>query len=406
MSHELITATQLAQKAHVSKETGNQIALVTDPYHDFPLVACGYPDGRSVFSVIKRRSGRTTITCPFVLAVGETWDFHVFTTPLHDYKNSPLGVYSNGGLLNNAGGFMTIGPVNIICRHYNSAGTALNAVHIPFNGVVSVGDNMSQIRTVSLGFEVHDVSPMLDKQGSISVYRVNEPPRSVYGVFGTSPATSFPHDYLGGVPSNLSELTLNPTFRTWELEHGTYCVALPSHNNDYHAFLRSNFVLQIPIGFGTDTCIFTNVVSSSDTVSWSPLLSVGAMSSRLTSSTLSYVVDFRQVVEMIPSVGSPTMLYANTAPEYNSQFLKLYKRMLLSIPPGTKVGNNDSGDWFRFIANAARTLAPLVVNALPPQLKTVAALAAPLANHALDKLEQKITNKKTAGTKAPTKKNG
>lgn len=409
MSQIPITATQLASSAHVSKETGNQLALVTDPYHDYPITATGFPDGKSVYSVVKRRNGRTTIICPFTLSSNQSWDFHVFTTPLHDYTTLKTGWYTDGMLSDNATGNMVIGPVNVLCKHYDAAGVVINVLLIPFPATAPVTVASSQCRTVSLGFEIHDASPTLESQGTISSYRVNEPPLSVYGIFQGTPSLSYPHDYVGSVPTDLGAIMINPTNKTWELKHGVYSVALPAHTNSYHLGARSSIVIPLPLIPITFNCVYLNTVTTGNTVSWSPLLCSGSASSRLTSSALSYVVDYRQIVELMPSPSSDLMQYATTSPVYNNQFMKMYKTMVFTIPCATKVGNNASGDWFRAIAGLARTVAPMVMSVLPPQARALATLAAPIANYGLTKLEDKMnnrSNKKPTGDKPPPKKNG
>lgn len=411
MSHNIpITATQLAQSAHVSKETGNQLALVTDPYHDYTLTATGFPDGKSVYSVVKRRNGRATITCPFTLSAGQTWDFQIFTTPLHDYVSVSLGFYQAGYLNDTASGTMKVGPVNVVCRQYDNTGLMINAKMLDMGAIVDVSAAGAFCRTVSLGFELHDTSATLDKQGSISVYRLNDQPRSVYGRRSGTPILSFPHDLLGVTPKNLTEIMINPTCHTWELRHGVYSVSLPPADNEYHADLLSSFVLPIPILFGGNNCVYLDAAVTTVPVGWSPLMCTGAMSSKLTNTAVNYLVDFRQIVELIPDAASELMMYSTVSPEFNNQFMKLYKAMIYKIPSGTKVNNNASGDWFRAIAGIARTVAPMITQVLPPQAKAIAALAAPLANHLLNKVEDKIANrnsnkKSSSQTQAP-KKNG
>lgn len=412
MSHNVpITATQLAQSAHVSKETGNQLALVTDPYHDYPITATGFPDGKSVFSVAKRRNARTTIICPFTLAPGETWDFHVFTTPLHDYGTFRLGYYDAGNLTDPGAGSVKLGPVNILCRHYSTTGTILNAVYLDFGPLPLIAQVGGQTRTVSLGYEIHDTSPTLDKQGTISSYRINQQPRSVFGSIGSTAKLAFPHDFIGRVPESLSQIMINPTAHTWELRHGVYGVSLPAYENEYHLNTASSFVLPLPVTFGGTNVVYLDaVVDSGKKDGWSPLLCAGSLSSKLPSTAVSYSVDFRQTVELLPDASDTTMMYATTCPEYNNQFAKMYKLMIYKIPAATKVNNNASGDWFRAIASIARTVAPMALQVLPPQAKALATLAAPLANYALTKAEEKITkranDKKPSGLKSPPKKNG
>lgn len=405
--NELLTATQLAQKAQVSKETGHSLALITDPFHDHNLVAEGFPDGKAVFSVIRRRNLRKTIACPFVLANGESWNFHVFTTPLHDYESMTVGNISVSGVGVRAAGSVTVGPINVMCQHYGSNGYLLNTVFLPWSlpyDIVPVGS--AKARTVSLGYEIHDTSPEINKMGSVSSYRLNDTVSLVNSRINGTPNTAFSCTITPDIPISLNEIVMLPNARTWELEKGVYSVSLPVSTNPFEPRMANSYVVRIPIITSDHNCVYRDVTTNADVISWSQLYCSGSMSSLLTSAQLTYVLDVRQIVEVVPLPSSDLMAYASGAPEYNHQFMKLYKALVHALPSATLVGNNDSGDWFRNIVSLVRQIAPLVIQALPPQAKTVAMLAAPVADVVLKKVEQRLDKKKSPGATAPTKKNG
>lgn len=404
---ELLTATQLAQKAQVSKETGHSLALITDPFHDHSLIAEGFPDGKAVFSVIRRRNLRKTIACPFVLANGESWDFHVFTTPLHDYESLKIGAVTDGGVQDLAAGVVGLGPINVICRHYGANGAMLNVVVLPWVPPYDVvPQGAAKARTVSLGYEIHDTSPEINKMGSISSYRLNDTVSLLNSRKVGTPNIAFSYTLTPAIPESLNEIVMLPNAKTWELEKGVYSVSLPVANNPFEPLAANNLVVRIPSIMNSQNCAFRDVLESAAVLSWSQTYCSGSMSSLLTSDQLTYVLDVRQIIELVPLPNSTLLSYASGSPEYNHQFMKLYKALVHTLPCATFVGNNDSGDWFRNIVALVRQIAPLVIQALPPQAKTVAMLAAPVADVVLKKVEQRLDKKKSPGATAPAKKNG
>lgn len=397
MSQRLLNATQLASLTHVSKETGNLLALVTDPFHDFPTVATGFPDGSTIYSAVPRIAAEDTIVCPFTLAEGETWAFHVFTTPLHNNVSLRLGSLAGPIVTDTAAGTMPLGPVNVMYMHYGTSGTVIDerVVPLPFSSNVSFG---TAARTISLGFEIHDISPELVKQGSVTVYRMNDRSTHVDSYLAGTPQGTivpFGFTYMPGVPATLQQAALIPNTRTWELRDGVYAVALPAAHNPYHEGIRTNVVVQIPPFAGSNCAymVYDPQVAFTN-APWSSLHCCGAMSSRLTTKDVSYRISVKQVLEYSPSPTSTTLIsFATRCPEYDPKFLKLYKALIPHMPAGTKVGNNDSGDWFRAIVSIAKTIAPLVIPVLPAPVRNVATIAAPVVDQVINAIEKKLDNR-------------
>lgn len=161
----------------IPQQTKEYISLVTDPYHDRNLRVSGFPDGRNVTSVVRRLAYQTSVNCPFALTTGESWDFHIFTTPLHNavdmYSATRDGVSKNRILITPT--TTTINTVNIFYRHYDNAG-AIKAIQFkslgqPSGTSVINPDTDGPGRTVSLAFELHNTTAELYKSGSITTYR-------------------------------------------------------------------------------------------------------------------------------------------------------------------------------------------------------------------------------------------
>ena len=88
---------------------------------------------------------------------------------------------------------------------------------------------------------------------------------------------------------------------------------------------------------------------------YSPLACAGAFSSDYTDDHQTFSLDMRQVLEIMPSPeDTGLMMFATTAPEIDTTFIRMYKAMFNNIPPGVVVSKNASGDWFRQIIRIAK----------------------------------------------------
>lgn len=374
----------------LSASTSNYVSLVTDPYHDYNLRATGYPDGQVLFSSIKRQYGRITISCPFVLATDDTWDFHVFTTPLH-YLTDMTGATHSGNVFTASVTPATLGPITVFYKHYLPNGTITDSKLVAMGEVVvsNTPQNSSQNRTVSLGFELHNTTAELYKSGSLTVYRTPVIDNNVDG-YMTLLATTSPHSttVIASIPISLDEANMLPNSRTWEASHGAYCIGLPALDNRLSPYLPTNVCIKG--GILESAYNMVNVTSSTTPTlvryaSYSPMACAGVISSRFKDSNQIFALDYRQVLEEVPNASAKAKLsYASTAPEVDRAFLKIYKNMFNRIPPGTYVSNNASGDWFRSIIRIVRDTLPHLTPFLPGQAKVIASTVLPIVNQVLD----------------------
>jgi hypothetical protein len=79
------------------------------------------------------------------------------------------------------------------------------------------------------------------------------------------------------------------------------------------------------------------------------------------------------IVEIAPTPANITLLsMASSSALYEPKALELYSRMLTQLPPGTKVGNNASGDWFRTVLKTAGMVASAIAPIIPnPAVKAI-----------------------------------
>lgn len=397
----------------IDRETSNTIMLVTDPYHDYNLGAVGYPDGSAILSAVQRRYARKTIANPFNLTVGESWAFHIYATPLHFVRAMPTGNLSGNVLVTNANPDVEQGPLNIQFFHYDNTGAIKDSQTVALGSSSPyTNSNMSQVRTVSFGYELHNTTADINRSGSLTVYRtpVNYHQVNMYTKQGAV-FRPFGCLHLNSIPHSIETATNYPNTRTWEASKGLYSVCLPDPNNTFSNSVPSNIMLKSGTSANGYTYMYHDPFETEATIAThSPLCCTGVWSSKY-STDQTFTLDFRQILEILPSSNDPVDLsFASTCKPRDRLFLKLYKQMYTEIPPGVPVSMNAAGDWVRSIIKIAKTVLPSL-GAMPGIVGNVAKVATPVV-HAISTLTSKpdvsnrtVTNKQLkAALKQPTRK--
>lgn len=390
----------MSSQKTIPPRTLEYISMVTDPYHDRNLRVSGFPDGNTMMSAIKRFAKQQTVACPFTLAPGQTWSFHIFTTPLH-HVTPFFSCDLVGNIASGLTGSITpeyVGPVNIYYQLHNPDGGIASTIFTPLGETgPAIENGRDSLRTVSLAFELHNTTAELYKAGSLTAYRLNSSGtrsdyyRNVDDVSGDLEPFTFTH--LTTVPASLGEANQLPNARTWEASKGIYSVTLPSPNNSYSSQLFQN--VGISTGRPNTTRHYLVYAKDADRssvgASWSPASCTGVMSSMFPDAHQTFTLDYRQVVEFAPTAQSPNLPYATTSPECDLLFMKLYKRMMNSIEPGVPVGFNSAGEWFRRILSLAKDQLPNLLHLLPPNYKLAATAALPAVNLLVDKVVDRLS---------------
>lgn len=393
----------------LSKETQNAIALITDPYHDTEIVSVGFPDDKAAYSAVSRFASRHVISCPFVLTTGDTWSFHVYTTPLINRSTMRIRLH-NVSSLDLMDVTREIGPVNILYYHYR-AGAYFAHTHQALGKYASppaqTPDFSDKTRTVSLGYEIHNTSAAIDKSGSLTVYRTSPQDSQISLIdAGGSTATDYGalnqtimFNHILTIPSNIDTAEMLPGTVTWDAAQGVYSVALPEANNPFSSQYHRNAMISFDWNpqFSRQCYVSPGVpAGGTGNIAFSPLRCTGTISSQYANANQTFNLDMRQVTEVVPSARDPNLLaYARRTPDHNPQFLKVYKAMLNKIPAGVPVNQNSAGDWFRKIAEVVREVLPLVPSVLPPQVRPFAMAALPLADALLKKASPQTHNDDT-----------
>lgn len=392
----------------LSRETQNAIALVTDPYHDTEIETVGFPDDATAYSILNRFNLRYTIQCPFTLADGDSWDFHVFALPLVCESEMALRLVSGSSLqLRDAS--TTLSSLNVTYHHYRAGALLAHSTRaLPIMDAVS-SSKPGRRRIVSHAYEIHDTTASLYRSGSLTTYRTSSPPISI-SLYDSATTT----DYgvanqtlnfwrVAEHPASLITAEMLPGTVTWDAGQGVYAVSLPEANNTFASEYHQNVIIGYAPNPAFDQGVYASIKTSR--VATSPLRCCGTMSSQFITRENTFNLDFRLVLETVPHPQDINALsYCRRSADHNPQFLKLYKAMLNHIPIAVPVNQNSAGDWFRKIAGIVREVLPMVPSILPPMARPIAMAALPLADNLLSRIQKSEPTKNDLSQRFLSKK--
>lgn len=400
----------------LSEEAKKSLTQLSDPFHDYEVECIGLPDGLPEKSIVRKVKKSLTISRPATFPDDETWDCHIFTLPERRYATQSGPTILGQGTLSRVANVYTetstshvIGPINIYSVSGGTDSLPGSGPYVAGNvneQALSLNDYYSgQSRVIASGFEVHDVSSDLYKQGTCTVYRLpqfNYPSNMIPTVGGNAQAP------IAGTesrlpPGNIEAAMLLPGSRQWEARWGCYLVDTYDLEENrpraakygYHAFkvgdddLSGTGSLPTMMMHGTFNTAATALASYKDVLRDTS----GAFFTGLSpnsSLTLTYVA----VIETFPTFVDPLVTLARSTPEMDPNFFMLYKAIAQEIPSGVMVGENASGDFWDKVLGIISDVAPVLGPAFGPVGGAVGGLISTAA-----KVGQKTRNEKAAKTK-------
>lgn len=373
-----------------------------DPFHDTILNNNrGWPDVSTAGSVVQciKSSMQVSATSGGGGAVAAPWDCHIAVLP--SLLPSP---YIASTTRRGAGFFWdstvsTSGPFGgLMAMASFSAGTPVN--WFPFTGHPTYLGSMGldkayssgTTRVIGIGFEVHDTTAEIYRQGSCTVYRQPEPERESMVYCGTSNAAVLGSEMMNYTftgmpmrlpPTNTAEAMLLAGSRQWASKEGCYCVgAFHSNQNPPQATSYVTPVWQqatdedqmiaTPTAADNVSTIwvrntrpgisrtiggltFTSLTTNPDKIY--PFHQFGAIFSGLNpNSTLT--INMNVYVEHFPSIANkPLTVMSTPSCRLDTMALEIFSHALSVMPVGVPVRENGLGTWF---ANLISEIEPFV----------------------------------------------
>jgi len=313
----------------------------------------------------------TTFTAP--AGVAGNWDAHVFNLPMA----SSTGSFSVDGIadwiryqdsaVSVAG---TVGPVNI---YSGATGTnllpitgapATNAyatVPAALNTDISGGIS----RVLGMGFEVTNTTAEINKQGSVTCYRMPQNTATgqiIVANFNNSNQGTVVMRRMRTPPSTVAQANLLKGTRTWDAASGVY--AVPVQNSMANPLQLMNTELGLiqaeatpglastairtPYGItGAGTAVPAMSAYVPNAQQFTPFDTTGAYFTGLSNATI-LTIKVKIYVERAPTFSEANLaVLASPSAGYDVNALTLYARCVSELPVAVKVGDNASGDWWR-----------------------------------------------------------
>jgi hypothetical protein len=357
-----------------------------DPFHDYDLKTAGYPDAQGGLSVVSMRVSSTTITKP--AAAAANWDCIVASLPINVYSS---GAWASADV-NNASSIdiettptqgMTVGSLQINSADagqplFPNAGPAAwaptNFAYTFLKTQNNINNSLLPGRVIAWGFEVHNTTSELYRQGTVTVGVMPQAVRRGMRYFhdddGALADQWYPTVEASLPPATLADAMTYPNARAWEAKDGVYCAitqngvenpVVPNSGAITLFFSASNrasgYALAEeppadyqayntqPIPYNTHFAYFTGL-----------------------SNQTSLTVTQRVWLEEFPKHGDGLLPQSTPSASYDLNALKLYGAVINHIPCGVPVGENGIGEFFRKVASIISRVAPALGMALSPVL--------------------------------------
>lgn len=366
-----------------------------DPFHDYDVGINGIPDMDGQASVVQIMPKVRSVTAPAGLAPGETWSCHITTLPLAE----TIGVISylangNTALANAVAAGTDDGQVGVlgtytIVTHGDAPTTSTSNSSFPASAI-SYSDPSRQFEAVSIddvgqsgmkkliagGFEVHNDTAELYKQGSVTVYQ-NSQDCAEFGSTVWRHLTATPMRTNSAMvarqpPATRTAAASLPTSRTWEAAKGCYVPTRLGTDTRYKQATTHQFRTRYLDTVDDDeNSGYMQIVPSGEVdvseANWNlghrsaDIETTGAYFSGLSPETV-LTATFKLIIESAPTPANPSLLFSATpTPDYDPRIIALYNQTIRHLPPGVPVSFNAKGDWYRMAVQAANAVAPVLI---------------------------------------------
>jgi hypothetical protein len=373
MQRGYLVLDKLVSEHGLSESGAKSIIQAFDPFHDLPISdPQGWPDVESGASVVRLYKQSVTVAAPPGLPAGSNWDCHVVAWPWMIASNTVVTATRTGNniqypALPQAGAI----PSGGVSVYGLAPGTALNLqpgnLQTQALGQLSLPPSVTagSGRLVGYGFEVHNTTAEIYKQGSVAVYRQQAyaPTEQTFLTVGTGTANEGTQDFtMVRFPpaTNADALLLNGT-QQWEAKDGCYVPsafmsaenpALPISNAtvmitaaevDDQEGLVANTALNVVQPVVTAGPFNTFIAPS---LRVHPIHQSGAIFTGLSNNT-TLTINANIYYEAFPyTYDKDILVLAKPSCQYDPKALLYYSELMQSAPVGVPVRMNGLGDWF------------------------------------------------------------
>jgi len=385
---------KLADKRQLTPDGKEWLTLALDPFHDYNHQVAGYPDADCSQTTVSCYQYQVELAAP--AGVAGNWDAHIYNMPI--CRPDDYGLFSMdtqwskitepNPVINNC----RTGPLCIVT---NAAGSPLGNV-IPVSATAQKTtlpaattnyDLCGGItRVIGMGYEVTNTTAEINKQGTITAYRMPQL-GSRYQIGAANNAGTFIAGATGEMwrepPSTPAEANLLKGTRTWGASEGVYATCFQNSVHNPLAQVESAQILfqpnPHPGAVSVVRATYFNTVGpgavapNGSVVSFPPNQvmpydTTGVFFTGLSNAT-TLTVKLRVYVERAPTYSEPNLaVLASPSAGYDVRALELYAAAVNMLPVAVKVGENAKGDWWRAVVGVLKAAAGPIGMALNPFL--------------------------------------
>lgn len=415
---------RLVSEQKITPQGKDWLVAAIDPFHDSQLDSLeGWPDVECGASVVYCVKQSVQIKKPVLTDTGN-WDCHIQLWPMMASGTFAASIGRQSNVINTAPfprGLTPVGSMGGLLISGVASGGAWNPID-NVGGCVKITQmtldpsyTSGSGRLIGIGFEVHDTTAELYKQGACTVYRMqaNNRDPSTYTVYNesTSPSTPFNGSYPATPvrlpPTTQQQAMLIQGSRQWDSEQGCYVVgAFCSEENP--AICNTATTVTIPVTAVADqdgqlntTGLYTqlpyNIFNGSPAfvpLRVHPIHQSGAIFSGL-SPNASLTINLNVFYEAFPGPeDAKTLVLAKPSCKYDPCVMELYSRLVQELPVGVPVSENGLGDWFLDAATkAAKYIGPALAMMPHPIAKGAGAALTYLGNTGGDYVKRQTSER-------------
>ena len=381
---------KLSANGVLSKSGEDFLVVAIDPMHDLQLKdLMGWPDLESSASIVRCVKQSESISKPGSLAAGN-WDCHIFQFQTLDDHTMKVSTRSGAGEGNN----ILVSPAGAafaggsgLCAYAVPTGTDLDLTTAVLAAQITLGQsyNDGASRLIALGHEVVNTTAPLNKQGSVTSFRLNQPKQNndtyQFITQGTNLAqTAFSASIERRPPASIAEAMLLPGSRTWEAAEGVYQVTgfLGQDNPPMNPTYTQPIINKTSATEDrTDMTNVTDVLLPNTSINASrfrfdatkiyPIHSSGCIFTGLSEETTLTMFQ-NAYIESFPGPAEPEIVVlATPSATYDPVALEILSVAMSRLPVAVPAKMNGFGDWFlSAVESVANFVAPVATALVGP----------------------------------------
>lgn len=348
-----------------------------DPFKDMIKPHPGFCDKTSAPSVVEVVKQTVNITAP---GAGN-WDCNIFFDQVLQTVAQNLTTLSNGQYVATGQSGTSYNRGGLVVRKAAS-GTSLDITQTDNPSCLQLAQGFyaaEDSRVIAAGFEVHDTTQELKKQGSVVCWRVDEPTEQTYpvsvGLDGTGAAacvpTACPTVRLANPPFTQSEALDMVGSAQWEAKEGVYVTPVLASDTNLPMGLRSLCPNTVESTNNYFPPITQNGVAKLCSTAAQSVLNPWSMSGAFFAGldpAAVLTVNFNMLVERFPNKTSAIRRLCYPSPPWDPKALELYSMISREMPVGVTVEQNGIGDWIAGIANLAAGALSMIPHPIPKMI--------------------------------------